>query len=87
MATQQAQVLAHLQSGQTLTPMQALDQFGSFRLATIIHRLRADGHNILTEIPATGKKYAIYRLATGPVMDALMPEPPAPARQVLASWH
>ena len=44
--TQEANVLHTLKSGRTITPIEALNQFGCFRLAAIIHTLRKDGWNI-----------------------------------------
>ena len=57
-------VLGYLQKGKTLTPMEALDKFGCFRLAARVHDLRNSGHNILAtdyETP-TGKRVARYSL-------------------------
>lgn len=39
-ATQEERLLNHLLKGHALTPMQALEQFGVFRLAARIHALR-----------------------------------------------
>jgi hypothetical protein len=41
--TQNQQILAHLKTGQTLTPLEALESFGCFRLASRIHDLKEDG--------------------------------------------
>ena len=63
MESQNKQILNHLQSGRSITPVQALTSFGCFRLAARIHFLRQKGHNILTELKETplGKSYALYR--------------------------
>lgn len=54
-------ILTHLQSGGSLTPRDALNLFGSFRLAAHIESLRKDGHNIFTSmVSEDGKKYAKY---------------------------
>jgi len=54
-------ILTHLQSGGSLTPRDALNLFGSFRLAAHIESLRKDGHNIFTHmVSENGKKYAKY---------------------------
>lgn len=62
--TQADQILLHLQSGQTITPIEALELFRCFRLAARIESLRKDGHNILTEMVESpeGKRYARYSL-------------------------
>ena len=63
MESQNKQILSHLQSGLSITPVQALTRFGCFRLAARIHFLRQKGHNIKTELKETptGKSYALYR--------------------------
>ena len=64
--TQTAAILAHLQTRE-LTPLEALDLYGCFRLAARIDELRAAGHDIVTRIETRGgKRFASYRLA-GPV--------------------
>lgn len=62
--TQADQILLHLQSGQTITPIEALELFRCFRLAARIADLKALGHNILTEMVESpeGKRYARYSL-------------------------
>jgi hypothetical protein len=61
--SQQNEILSHLKSGNSLTPIDALQQFGCFRLAARIRDLRDDGHDIHTEIVEQGdKRWARYRL-------------------------
>lgn len=62
--SQEAQILAHLRSGHTLTPLEALDMFGCFRLGARIGELREAGLDIKTEIvrTSTGKRVARYSL-------------------------
>lgn len=62
--TQADQILLHLQSGQTITPIEALELFRCFRLAARIADLKSLGHNILTEMVESpeGKRYARYSL-------------------------
>ena len=57
-----AQIEQHLIEGKTITPLQALETWGCFRLASIIHRIRKSGMNIET-MPHTfkGKTYAVYQ--------------------------
>ena len=57
-----------LKAGNSLTPLEALNRFGTFRLAVVINRLRARGMRIKTEIiedEATGKRFARYSLERG----------------------
>jgi hypothetical protein len=64
MESQKKQILTHLLSGKSITPMEALTSFGSFRLAARIFELRDDGHEIKTVMNRTpsGKPYAVYTL-------------------------
>ena len=59
--SQKKKVLAWLKEAGPITPIQALQYFGSFRLASIIHRLRREGYVIRTEtIEEDGKYFAEY---------------------------
>lgn len=61
--TQKDYVLQHLNEGKTITPLEALRLYGSFRLGAIIFDLKADGHNIVNDWEeSNGKRYAKYRL-------------------------
>lgn len=61
-------VLNHLQSGKSITPLEALSQYGCYRLGAVIFDLKAEGHKITTEVihykKENGKRgrYAVYRL-------------------------
>lgn len=46
--TQLQQVLTHLEQGRTITPLEALELYGYFRLSAVIQRLRKAGHDIVT---------------------------------------
>ena len=61
--TQTEMIRAHLQSGRDLTPIDALNHYGCFRLAARIKELRNQGLPIetLTE-QRDGKVWAKYRL-------------------------
>lgn len=60
--SQEDAILNHLKSGKTITPIEALNLYGSFRLAARIASLRQQGYNIVTE----GKdQWAVYRLIGG----------------------
>lgn len=47
--TQKSMVLAWLLDGHTLTPLEALNRFGTLRLSAIIFVLREEGLPIVTE--------------------------------------
>jgi hypothetical protein len=61
--TQNDAIRAHLESGKSITPLDALRDYGCFRLAARIDDLRNQGLCITTEFEMrNGKKYASYRL-------------------------
>jgi hypothetical protein len=61
--TQNELILDYLQKGKSITPLDALNKFGCFRLAARISDLRKDGLNIATKyVTKEGKNYASYRL-------------------------
>jgi hypothetical protein len=58
--------LRHLQSGRTITPLEALEQFGCFRLAAHIDVYRKAGHRIFTKMVSNGgKEFAEYKYLSG----------------------
>jgi len=59
--SQNTEILAHLQDGNTLTPLQALRLCGSMRLAARIDDLRSDGHDIKTELVYVKKGTRVAR--------------------------
>lgn len=59
--TQKEACLDYLEKYESITPLEALTAFNSFRLAAIICELRKDGYVISTELNE-GKHYAIYTL-------------------------
>jgi hypothetical protein len=63
MKTQKEQIKKYLLSRKTITPIQALNKFGCFRLAAVIYKLKNEGLKIVTEIEYNKKKqYAKYKL-------------------------
>ena len=67
--TQKNKVREHLQSGESITPMDALERYGCFRLAAIIHTLKHHNEmNIKTELVKNkyGTKYGKYTLIKTP---------------------
>jgi hypothetical protein len=62
--TQKDNVLKHLKSGREINSLDALEQYGCFRLAAVIWNLRDEGHKIITSpvISKYGKSFASYKL-------------------------
>lgn len=63
--TQNQRIKEYLENGHKLTPLEALNLFGRFRLASRISDLKKQGMNIKTEMVTdanTGKQYASYSL-------------------------
>jgi hypothetical protein len=61
--SQNKQILGYLQTGRTLSSLQALSLFRCMRLASRINDLRRDGHQIITDIVyQNDKHWANYRL-------------------------
>ena len=46
--TQLEQILEHLKQGKNITPIEALEQYGCFRLSAVILKLRKQGYDIVT---------------------------------------
>ena len=64
--TQHEKVLYDLLEGRTITPLDALNKYGCFRLAAVIFDLKAEGHDITTTMVSNGKKkFAEYKLFNG----------------------
>ena len=63
MKTQKEQIKKYLLSRKTITPIQALNKFGCFRLAAVIYKLKNEGLKIVTEMEyKKNKQFARYRL-------------------------
>ena len=61
--SQKENILEYLEIGNKITPLEALYQFGSFRLSAIIFELRQEGFNIITHNKTVdGKTFAEYEL-------------------------
>jgi hypothetical protein len=61
--TQTEQIRRHLVTGESITPLDALQSYGCFRLAARIDELRKAGLDIETvKESRNGKSYARYRL-------------------------
>lgn len=58
---QNKQIRAHLMSGKSLTPLEALNLYGCFRLASRIHEIKDQGVDIDKIMVDVGrKKVAMY---------------------------
>ena len=55
--TQNKAVLNVLLNGQEITPQDAMDRFGCYRLGARIHDLRAMGYPIITETRTSKNRY------------------------------
>lgn len=65
-------ILSHLRSGKSLTPLEALDLFGCFRLGARVYDLKAQGHDIEMEmVTMNGKSFAKYFIPKKPVQTNL----------------
>ena len=64
MKTQNAQILSHLKSGKQITPIEALREYGCFRLAARVFELREIGWPIECERRSmeSGKMIGVYSL-------------------------
>jgi hypothetical protein len=62
--TQKDKVRQYLESGRSITPIEALEMFGSFRLGAIIFTLREEGMPIKTDFVTNRykTKFAKYTL-------------------------
>lgn len=62
--TQSEKILTYLSKGKGLTPIDALNKFGCFRLAARIADLRSQGYTIWTDtVTKNGKTFASYKMA------------------------
>jgi len=55
--TQKSRILRHLQDCGSITPLDALREYGVYRLSAIIHTLRNEGNNIGTEMVKFTNRY------------------------------
>jgi hypothetical protein len=63
MKTQNEQIKAYLSKGKSITPVDALNKFGCFRLSARIKNLRDDGLIIATKyVTKKGKTFASYSI-------------------------
>lgn len=61
--SQKQNILSHMKTYGTITPLEALQKYGCFRLGARIADLKEDGLIIKTEmVKENGKRYARYSL-------------------------
>ena len=54
--SQEQEILNYLKTGQTLSPLEALNRFGCMRLASRVYDLRNQGHRIEATRVGNGRK-------------------------------
>jgi len=67
MKSQKENILEYLKQGHSITPIEALNKFGCFRLAAVVFDLKVEANLIITTMiddKKTGKRYAQYTLDT-----------------------
>lgn len=62
MNSQNKQILNYLNDGNSITPIDALNLFGCFRLGARIHDLKSEGYDIKTEIKSINGKLIVPEL-------------------------
>ena len=64
--SQNSKIAAYLREGHSITPIEALDLFGCFRLGARIADLKDRGMRIISTrvLTSTGKRVASYKLVT-----------------------
>ena len=64
MKSQCDSILAYMKTGRSVTPLMALDKFGTFRLAARVKELREAGYQVKTRMVSIGKavRVASYSL-------------------------
>ena len=68
--SQKNRVLEYMQTHGSITPLEALEHIGSFRLGARIYDLKADGHQIHNENATGDERFARY------VLKPVKQEPP-----------
>ena len=62
--SQTSLIKQHLEDGHSITPIDALNLFGCFRLSARIHDIKQQGLDIITKkITSNGKTFASYEVA------------------------
>ena len=64
-SSQKARILEHMRKGHSITPVEALNLYGSLRLGARIAEIRSAGYTVhmkLVKDEKTGKRYAQYSM-------------------------
>ncbi len=70
--SQREQVKKYLEEGNTITPLEALNKFGSLRLGAIIHTLRHEDEMDIINLNHTGPaRFACYKLKQEPKQETM----------------
>jgi len=82
--SQKSKVLSYIQEHGSITPIEALNHIGSFRLSARVFDLREDGHNIVNENTGKLLKHARYALKEGkPLITQSITLPPLKAKMAI----
>lgn len=65
MKTQSEQIAKHLESGKSITPIEALNKFGCFRLGARIFDLKKQGYDIITITKTKKNKPSLFGRVMG----------------------
>lgn len=61
--TKKDRILEYLKQGNSITPLEALKMFGSFRLGAVIFELKKEGYNIITRmVDNDSSHFASYKI-------------------------
>lgn len=60
-ASQVSRILAHLKSGKSITPLEALELYGCFRLGARIADIKALGYEVKSEFVTTPSEKKVKR--------------------------
>ena len=70
--SQRKKIKEWLEEGNEITPLDALNKFGCFRLGAIIHTLRHEGQMDIINLNKTGEvRYARYKLKKEPKQESM----------------
>lgn len=71
-SSQNSAIKKYLETGASITPIEALNQFGCFRLSARIYDLRSSGVPISrTDVKRNGKSFASYSISRAKSMQGV----------------
>ena len=76
--SQKKKIKEWIEAGHEITPLDALNMFGCFRLGAVIHTLRHEGQMDIINLNKTGEvRYARYKIRKEPKQESMFEiEPP-----------